>query len=282
VQGGLRCREAEREAAAGRAILHYRRAGWPTSTCIGELAGALYFGPTPAPAAVARCEQLLDHEADDRTAEANVLVFQGGLTAMLGQFDDARALVERARATYEELGQVQLAATYGSAVAAGVDLLAGDVGASTERLRALYDVYERLDDHAHLATCAAELADATYRVGSYDESRELTRVAERSARADDVGAQVAWRSVRSKLLARAGAFAEATRIRDSALGLSEATDTLNQRAKVQLDAAEVAALTGDDTEAAAFGNRAIQLYELKGNVVAAARARAMTDEGVPA
>ena len=60
------------------------------------------------------------------------------------------------------------------------------------------------------------------------------------------------------------------------------TDTLNQRAKVQLDAAEVAALSGDDTKAAAFGKRAVELYELKGNVVAAASARTLREEGVPA
>ena len=47
VHGGRRGNHAAWVDAAERALIHYRAAAWPTSTCLGEIATALYWGPTP-------------------------------------------------------------------------------------------------------------------------------------------------------------------------------------------------------------------------------------------
>src|SRR5439155_6256942 len=126
VHGGVRCRNAAWEDAAQRALAHYERSGWPISTCLGQLAAALYYGPTPVDEAIRRCEELVGGTAADPLGEANFVAFLGGLEAQAGRFDDARQLLARARGSYEELGQVVVEATFCGAVAGDVELLAGD------------------------------------------------------------------------------------------------------------------------------------------------------------
>src|SRR5207244_5403219 len=46
VHGGILGRHAAWEEAAARALVYYRKAGWPASTCLGQIAAALYYGPT--------------------------------------------------------------------------------------------------------------------------------------------------------------------------------------------------------------------------------------------
>src|SRR5439155_5153095 len=53
----MRCKTWERSAE--KALVHYRRLGWPAATCLGQLANALYHGPVPASEAAKRCEELL-------------------------------------------------------------------------------------------------------------------------------------------------------------------------------------------------------------------------------
>ena len=55
--------------------------------------------------------------------------------------------------------------------------------------------------------------------------------------------------------------------------LVEETDALNLRAKVLLDRAEVLQLASRSNEAGAALEQSIELFELKGNVVAAKSAR---------
>src|SRR5205814_7670162 len=62
VHGGRHLRCKAWEESSERALESYRRAGLPVATCLGQLSQALYQGPTPAPEAIVRCEQLLDDD----------------------------------------------------------------------------------------------------------------------------------------------------------------------------------------------------------------------------
>jgi tetratricopeptide (TPR) repeat protein len=280
VQGGLRCLSSVQEEALGRALGHYARSGWPTSTCIGELAASLYFGATPVPDAIARCESLLLEAGAAPSAEANILVYLGGLRAMLGEFSWARELLERAQQLYAELGLALVAVTNGAAVSADIELLCADHGAAEQRFRQLYQASEEMHDRAHAATWAAQLAEAVYAQGRYDEAERWSVVAEELALRDDVGVQAAWRCVRAKILARRAA-AEADVLGRAAAALAEGMETLNQQAKAYLDLGEVRLLEGRVEEATAFVTKAADLYERKGNLVSAARARSLLNEPLP-
>ena len=132
-----------------------------------------------------------------------------------------------------------------------------------------------MGDRAHLATRAAELAEAVYRNGRLDEADGLTETAEATGGADDVPTQFLWRAVRAKVLARQGRAAEAEELARKAVALVETTDAPNFRGAVVLDLAEVLDRSGRADEAAAAAARALDLFEQKGNVVEAGRARAL-------
>ena len=278
VLGGHLGRHKEWEEAAERALQHYRNAGWPVSTCIGELAAALYYGPTPAPEGIARCEELLADGSLDRVGRAHVTAFLGGVVAQRGDFDAARAHVASARATYEELGQRTAAETYCGALLADVELLAGDAVAAEETLRPLCTEIERSQTYSNLASRASDLGEALYAQGDVDGAEQWTLIAEAHAAHDDLDAQMLWRSVRAKAHARRGALESAERLAWEAARLVGDSDGLNRRARVETDLGEVLRLAGKGGESSAALARALELYRRKGNVVGAAHTQALLDD----
>ena len=277
VRGGIQGRLAEWQEAAERALTHYRRSGWSSSGCLGELAAALFYGPAPVQAGLERCDELLG-EATDRAGRANVVAFMAGLHALGGHFDEARRLIGEAASTYEEIGEVYALANNSGRVLSRIELLAGDPPAAERALRQCCETFERVRDRAGLSTLASELADTLYMQGRYDEAVSWIELAERSVPRDDLSAQYWRRRVRAKLLARTDSHDEAETIAMEAVGLAEGTDALNDRAVVMLDVAEVLRLAGRPGDAAGFVERARGLFERKGNVVSAADARSLLDE----
>ena len=276
VHGGVRCQHAAWEEAARRALAHYECSRWPVSTCLGQLAAALYYGPTSVPDAIRRCEALRG-EAADLLGEANVLAFLGGLNAQAGDFAEARDLVARARDFYEALGQIVVAATSCGAVAGDVELLAGDVAAAVEALFWACETLKRASDLSALASREAELAEALYVQGRYDETERWLRLSEEHAASDDLAAQLARRTIHAKMLARKGALEQAEELGRETARAAEQTDALNLRAKVLIDLAEVRRLAGSVDSRGALVQEAVRLLDRKGNLVSAAKARAMLD-----
>jgi class 3 adenylate cyclase/DNA-binding winged helix-turn-helix (wHTH) protein len=265
VHGGRHLRCKEQEEAAERALASYRRAGWPVATCVGQLSSALYKGPTPAEEAVARCEALLAEDASGPAEEANVLVFLGGLLAMLGRFDDGRRSVARARAVFDELGQAGLAALSGE-VAGGIELLAGVPAAAEQILLESCESLQRARLHTSSAACAGGLAAAFYAQGRYSEADEWSTTAESAASRTDLDARLAWEPVRAKLLARRGEHQRAERLARASVAVALGTDALNQRARTLLDLGEVMRLAGRESDAAELVEQARREYESKGNL----------------
>jgi hypothetical protein len=278
VSGARRGQHAVRREAAERALLHYERAGWPTSTPAGEIANALYYGPAPVDEAIARCEALLERYGHDRYGRANVEVFLGGLVAQTGAFDRAHALIASARTTYEELGHRTTTATTTAAVAGDVHVLAGDLTTAEATFRWLCGELEQTGGMSHLASRAGDLADVLYASGRLEEAAGWVGVARTHTADDDVDAKLLWMPVDAKLEARRGDVEAAVTTATEAARLAEATDGLNRRAQVQLDLREVLLAAGRRREAAAALELAAELFEAKGNVVGGARARSLRDD----
>lgn len=277
IHGGRRDQNRLRLEAAERALDHYRRSSWPVSSAVGEIANALYYGPTPVPAAIKRCAALLRVETVDLYGRANVEVFVGGLLAQTGNLGGARALVESATAAYGELGQRTLGVVFGGSVRGEVELLAGDDVAASDHLRRLCNELEEARAVSHRASTAGLLAEALYRLGHLDEAFGWTEVSESDAPSDDVDARVLWMPVRAKILARRGAIEEALVLATHAVEVARATDSLNRRAKAQCDLAEVLAVADRGPASASAYQAALELYEAKANVVGASQVRALLD-----
>jgi gamma-glutamyltranspeptidase len=279
----IEARSADADAAWERSVAHAQSAaderGW--SDALSWLASSAHIGPTPVADAIARCDEIRDQLRGHLRSHALVLDHLAALRAMRGEFEIARRLLAERRAIMAELG----AATIHSAVShdeALVALAAGDLAGAEVVLRAGYERLTEMGERALLATTAAMLAHVSYEQGRLDEAWDLTQTAEEAAAADDLSAQIAWRAVRSQLLARRGELREADRMSRDAVELAERTDWLCDHGDTLVARARVLQMAGDEEGAASCLSEATALYAQKGNTVAAQQARALLAHSMPA
>jgi len=112
-----------------------------------------------------------------------------------------------------------------------------------------------------------------YAQGRYDEAERLTHECEEASRPNDVHSQILWRSTRAKALARRGQLQAAESLVREAVEFASNSDFHPAHADALMDLAEVLNLAGDAKAAATAVEEAIRFYELKGNALAADRAR---------
>jgi class 3 adenylate cyclase/DNA-binding SARP family transcriptional activator len=257
-------RAARHADAAGVERELFNILGWRTSAAVE--------GPTPVGEAIERCTEFRERVRSSPVAVSVMLHPLAALHAMLGEFDEARALIHEANAILAELGRMQSAVSHHEAL---VETLAGDSAAAERRLRLGYERLGEMGEKALLATTAAMLAQAIYAQERYGEVDELCSVSERMSSAEDLLTQVIWRGVRAKLLARQGLHDEADPLAREAVRLVDRTDLLTHHGDALLDLAEVQRLAGRTADADATVQDAIRLYSRKGNVVSAEHARSL-------
>ena len=275
---GTGSRFADAAAAAERTIRHATAAGDEVTArhFLGSLAISALYGPMPVPEATATCEEVLARAEDDRKARALAEVAIGQLEAMQGDFEHARLLYRRSRASLEEFGYL-LSAALTSLHSSAIEILAGDLVTAESELRTDYGRLEEMGERNYISTTAGLLADVLYRQGRYDESAEFAGICEHLASPDDVASQFHWRCVRGKLKARQGAIDEAESLLSAATALIETSDQLDLQGNGLLDFAEVRELSGALADAAALSEQAARLFERKGNVVSALTARQLAE-----
>ena len=275
--GKLRLWGGQAEAAfrvLERAAQYAREAGdvAQEAESLRYIGTALRIGPTPIDDAADRLRELELRAENNRRLEVALVAIRARFAAMVGRFDTARELVAEATAVADKHG------LHGSldSVAGELELLAGDAVAAENELRPLCERLEEIGELAFLASVTPHLLDALYRQGRYDEALALTERwrPEQLTVPEDVDAQMGWRRVRAKLLARAGRPDEAERVGREAVALAAATDYLDARAQALADLGEVLRLAGRGDESGAALADAIELYERKGNRVAAEQVRA--------
>ena len=264
----VRCQYAAMREAVQRAIDHAGRAGytrWERELPVWW-GTALFYGPTPV-------EEVLRWHETESPRHAIALRQQGVLEAMRGRFEEARALLGAGDAAAEELGQTIWLAVGGMSYFE-VEKLAGNLEAAEAAARESCKQLKALGDTGYRATAVALAAESLYALGRLDEAARETELAEELAAPDDRLSHGLWRQVRAKLAARAGRHADAEALAREAVGLFATTDMVNDQAHAAASLAEVLTQTGSNGEAATEFERAVELYESKGNVVAAERARA--------
>src|SRR5204862_5094622 len=224
---------------------------------------ALEFGPKPVDRAIARLTELAAEDTG-RWTNANVLLWLGRLEALRANFTEARELVARSRAAFQDLAlETAVVDTCGRASAA-IDLAASRPELAAQSLRQACAYLEETGQTPVLATRAAELAGALYEHGSYDEAAGWVREARACAGKDDLDAALTRQPVEAKLLARAGRLDEAERLARAVVERAAATDSLIFRAAALGALAEVLELGGAADEARQHVNAALVLHEQRG------------------
>ena len=263
----IRCRWGAMVEAVDHALLHAKLAGY--ARLERELPGwkstALFYGPSPV-------DEVLHWHEEQKLGHLLAVRDQAVLEAMRGSFDRARSLLAEADATATELGHTLLGAEGGIA-GWEVETLAGDSAAAEAHARRSYEQLAQLGDTGVSSLASGLLAESLYALDRLDEAKEWTETAERLSKSDDVSSELTWRRVRAKILASSGDGAEAEGHALTAVELGEQTDMVNWLARAIADLAEVRALRGDRDKAATDLDRAIALYDAKGNVVEADKAR---------
>jgi DNA-binding SARP family transcriptional activator len=265
VRGSMEGRCAEWLDAAERAATYYRHTGWSSAGCLLEAAAALFYGPMPVPDATTRCEQLVT-ETTDRLGTAHVLVYLAGLQALAERYEEAFELLADADRMYLELGEVYARADHGGRIRGRAHLLGGDLELAEAVFRESCATLEQLGSEAALSTVAAELGHTLYLQERFDDARGWGRLARDRAPEGDKISQVSWRSLAGKLLAQEGLMDEADRLVLEALEIVETTDALSHQADVLLDVAAVRSRARRYAEAAGPIERALELFEAKGNL----------------
>jgi class 3 adenylate cyclase/tetratricopeptide (TPR) repeat protein len=271
-----RGRLTQAEAAAERARALAREAGDPgwEANAIGMHCLTLYWGPLPLEIVDRRGREALAEAERSGVSSLAATAYRvlARVAAHRGDLEEARRFVELASAITREEGSL-LPRAVDCISRAMVEMLAGDLPAAEEVLRNGYAQLEEMGGTGPRVNVATLLARVRLQRNRNDDAEELTRTCERLAAPDQADAQIKWRSIRAIAVARRGEHNEAEQLAREAVYLAGKTDQLDSRAEAHVDLAEVLLLGGRGREAAHELERAIALFQEKGNEVGERSAR---------
>jgi tetratricopeptide (TPR) repeat protein len=153
-----------------------------------------------------------------------------------------------------------------------LELRAGNAVAAEGEFRTALESAQRMGDRGRLTNLASGLADALLDQGHVDDAAEYVDLARDTALKDDASGQGAWRMVAARLLLGRGETGEAIRLARESISFMESQELLTLPDFV-LREAEVFQGAGLDEDARRAFRDAIELFERKGSLAEAQRAR---------
>jgi tetratricopeptide (TPR) repeat protein len=264
----VRGRFAEWAQAAEEALRHARLAGQRPSQ-LYYLDVTLVFGPTPADEAVRRLDAVLP-----KVPHPYALLSRCVLLAMLGRFDEAWPSAREASQRQQELTG---GADAGGFALADIAALEGDYATAAAHLRGWCDFLEMTGQRGLLSTFAPMLGRLLCILGRYDEAEPQAQLGRELGEEHDAATQALWRQVQARVSSHRGQHAEAEELAREAVAITEQTDAVDIQAAALHDLAEVLHAAGRADEAFATLEQALERYERKKNVAAAAQLRARAE-----
>ncbi|MGH2729800.1 MAG: ATP-binding protein [Actinomycetota bacterium] len=257
-------RIAQAEPYLERALIHARRAqnALEETGNIVALSTAKLVGPTPVDEAIAWCERALAEGAKgNRWLQASVRLRLAELTAVRGDFDEARMLATEASSELQELGLSQslLAA---SEICGDIEILAGNPAGAEQQFRRAFELSKKIDEPISVAQFAGHLALAMCELGRYEEAEELLDAS--AAIGSTVLETAIWRATRARVLARRGEFDEALAAAQLSVQEFSETDGWWFRGWALMSLGEVLALAGKERAALEPLAEAMRMCEHKG------------------
>jgi tetratricopeptide (TPR) repeat protein len=270
---------AQREAAE-QALVHAQRGGsrLDESWALVQLGWSLVEGPTPVGEGIRILERLLRELANDPLGHATASVFLANLAAMEGRFDDARAMIARSQAEAEEFAVGYLRTNVDVFGSARVEARLGNLQAAEHAARTGADRCAEIGDNWFHAIASNDLARVVCDQGRPAECLRILEESERISSPPDFEIVVKKTTTRALALGRLGQLEDAEPLAKEAVSYAGRTEFLGYHADALLVLAEVLRLAGRPAEAADALGEAVALYERKGNVVAARKARATLAE----
>ena len=223
--------------------------------------------------------EVLERVRGHRGAEAYALCFLGQLRGMLGERDAAREMILKGVADRQVLGDLPGAAmSRGEGLGYFIEMVRGDWQAAEHELRRAYEELSSMGDKSYLSLTAGWLAHCLYALGRYEEADELATISEQAAARSWIAAQVSWRGARALLLAQRGEVEAGEALAREAVELALRTDRVDTQTDGAHGPRRGAAGGRRREEAVPVVEDALERYERKEVLPAAARARALLDE----
>jgi class 3 adenylate cyclase/tetratricopeptide (TPR) repeat protein len=248
--------------AVEQALLHAHRAGQPIVGTWG-MTVPLTFGPKPADEALPKLDSVIGEQPHPADLQVRAV-----LLGMLGQVEEAWAVGIPAAERARELG-----VTSGPTFLGELALIAGDQEAAAEYLRAACADMERRGTTAVLSSYAPLLGRVVCALGDPAEAEQLARKGRELGDPEDVWTQALWRQAQALVLSARGQHDEAVGLLEEALGWWSRTDSLPREGEAHCDLAVVLEAADRREEAIAAWRDALDCYERKKVIPAAARVR---------
>jgi class 3 adenylate cyclase/tetratricopeptide (TPR) repeat protein len=271
----VRGQAAARQVALERAVEHAGRAGARREEleALYYLASPVAHGPMPVEEGLRRLDDILERSESDRMVESSVLISLVRLEAMRGRFDEARQAANQSVAILEELGHMPQAEAARGENFGFLETLAGDLSAAEREVRRACEALQAIGETAIFSTLAADLALILCDLSRFEEADSFIELSRTAAGPGDAVSQARWRVARARVLASEGRAEHAVDLARQAVALAGATDFINLQADTHVQLALILELASRRGEAVDVLERALSLYEQKGNVVSADRAR---------
>jgi class 3 adenylate cyclase/tetratricopeptide (TPR) repeat protein len=284
-------RFADSIAATDRALAHAQEAGATgiRRLIIDKLAERICCGPVPVHDAIARLEELRAANRNDHMLEAVILRELSFVLAMAGRFDQARAHLDASTPALDEANLTDLTWAQSRWQVSSTLELVGDAAAAEQDLIAVWQHFRESRGTASSSramNAAAKLALLCCDQGRWQEAAghlAYGQEVDRSPPTPGKAYACLRLAARARIAAHAGKHTEAGELARTAVELAPSYFGVNDQARAWLALAEVQRAAGNAAEGDAAIAQALELYELKGNIAAAARVRAHEREvGAPA
>ena len=249
-------------AHAGRQALRYAGAAHEVRRFGLNLAIAA--GTMPADDALEELEALLPEDSNQGWQ-----MERAWLLAMLGRFEDAVPLAERARKRIFEL----TGANWADWMPAFIEAYRGDHAATVGYLRPFCEFLDRRGERFYLSSEGPLLARELCMLGRYDEAQRWVDVARGLGVRQSVLGEAAWRKAQALVHAGREEHTEALELARQAVEIIDRTDGLDFQGETYCDLAQVLVAAGRTDEAAEALAQALDRYERKKNLAMVAQVR---------
>jgi class 3 adenylate cyclase/tetratricopeptide (TPR) repeat protein len=256
-----------------RASMHADRAGDRSGGALdrGWVLTAYTFGPRAVPEALRESLAALALVEDLPSAKSWILWEVAMQQAMGGSFEEAHTALDESRRIDRDLGRGLSASHYGAQIEEFLFRLEGQAQARVEALRGGLEAFRQISGKLD-PLVAAILAEALTDVGQDDEAWELAEVARKES-GDYLHVLPHVRIAQAIVLARRGQLEEAERKAREGVSSQRATEFVWGTADSLMALGEVQRLAGKRVEAEASIRESLAIYEEKGILPLAERAR---------
>jgi tetratricopeptide (TPR) repeat protein len=231
-----------------------------------------YFGPAPVEEALRIYDQALAMVPDSIIAQVFLGEIHAALLAMQGREEEFRVEQDRVDRLMGEIGLPEaLTSTYQGRGEA--ERFLGHPDRAEQQFRAGVEQWDALGETGFNSTMTALLASVLCDLGRFEEAEANAARSRELSAEDDFASQAAWRMAQARVLSHRGEHDEALALADEAVAINATTDYLTWQAESDEVRGMVLAAAGRTDEAIAAHGVALERFERKGAVPAAARTR---------